>query len=126
LGKIHLPFAGEQRRGTHLAQVNAHRVVVHLWCAWRWAKVDVLCYLLKPLIQSCIGQQSLAFNHVKALGANGAEQIVYVLLGIYLVWISVVHLVVPGYLPNRRFTWKKRGCRLERHSRGKEINTKRS
>jgi hypothetical protein len=40
-------------------------------------------------------QQSLPFNHVKALGANGGEQIVYVLLGIYLVWNGVIHLFVP-------------------------------
>jgi hypothetical protein len=51
---------------------------------------------------------NLPFNHVKALGANRGEQIVYALLGIYLVWSDVIHLAV-AYIAFRTAAVEKAG-----------------
>jgi hypothetical protein len=64
--------------------------------ARRWIEVDVLCCILKPLLHSRTRQQNQPFNHIKALGVDGGHQIVYVLLGIHLVWNGVIHLFVPA------------------------------
>jgi hypothetical protein len=42
LGKLYFSFTGEQRRGTHLSQINAYWVAVRLRGTRRWVEVDVL------------------------------------------------------------------------------------
>ena len=57
-------------------------------------KAEGLSPELQAVLPSGVRQQILPFNYVHALGANGGEQVIYVRLGIYVVWNGVIHLVV--------------------------------
>jgi len=52
------PFAGKQRRGTHLAQVDSHRIAVRLRSSWSQYEIDVLRFFRK--LSSSVGQGSRA------------------------------------------------------------------
>ena len=75
LGNFHFALASQQRNRSHLAQIHAHRVVGLFQGARSQVQLDVLAFFLIRLELLLRGQLRV-FQHVDALGADNAKQVV--------------------------------------------------
>src|SRR5205809_1480918 len=89
---IHFPFTGKQRRGTHLAQVESHRIAGRLRNCWVQVKFDILRFG-SFYFQSRSRQARIGIN-VKTPRAKGGKQILCVRRRMRVVWNRVIYLVV--------------------------------
>src|SRR5438093_3190355 len=83
-GNTHLAFTGKQSRGTHLTQVESHRIVRRLSNCWAQVKFDILRFA--PLFFQSRSRHPGIGIEVKTPRAKGGKQILCVRRGLRVVW----------------------------------------